>query len=335
MFRILTTAALVAASVAGGATRPAVAADADGAARLSIKAAHNQPASAQIALIRKDGRFSASDKGTLRVRLELEAKVDATNTKIVVSELELKDAGTSEVVRGVGLKADAPAAAAALTDDFSFAVDPSGVIVQNAIAACGAAYPVAAAAGTARTAKTSVTVAWRVTTGRFNFPWVNYDRVAPDKDLQANPDFYGERETSTAELQAPVEIACIEGDGAKIAGQAPVKKIARGEAAKTETAKSDAANKTATATGRSKSDAVKPPTPAPKSSPAPSQTAQLVPAVASSDEATLPAPERPACSGGMIRETSVEAGSFICLCPGNTERVSTAANAYACEKRRR
>jgi hypothetical protein len=42
---------------------------------------------------------------------------------------------------------------------------------------------------------------------------------------------------------------------------------------------------------------------------------------------------QPTCGGGMARQIASGTQDYVCLCPGNTIRVSVGDNAYVCEKR--
>jgi hypothetical protein len=47
--------------------------------------------------------------------------------------------------------------------------------------------------------------------------------------------------------------------------------------------------------------------------------------------ASLPDKSKPQCDGGMVRQIGSGDSGYLCLCPGNTRRVETGANAFACE----
>lgn len=282
---------------------------------------------AHMTLKRQGNRFVPQEGARLKSRLSLAADVSAADPalKIVASELVLKDSGHEGVQTGAGMPAATPLANRIGSEELvDFAFETNGVLAQNASAACSAAFAGGGSKGEVRTTRLIATAVWTVTTGRFNFPWRQYDQVAIAADARDNPDFYGERQTKAVDIALPVELSCIESSDAKIASK-DKPEIRAKTVAKTTPVETDLEHKAAST-----------PAPAPdlasEVSASTSQTAHLVQAVASADEAIAPVPQRPACGGGMIRETSVEAGGYVCLCPGNTQRVSTGANAYSCQK---
>ncbi len=283
---------------------------------------------AHLTLVRKQGRYALDEASKIRLSVNLNADVGqgSTGERIVVTELELKDAGGGAPISGIGLAGPSPASAAKAAGDYEFSLDPTGVLAQNAAAACGSA----STSNSRHLAKMTVTASWRVTTGRFTFSFVNYDRVAPVEGIKDNPDNYGERQTHVKDVAVPLTLSCIDDAPSAVAQSKPAK---------------SAPNKTAEAKVEPSKAKTKPepsnPSPA-EAKPAQritvepdTKTAQLVPASLDDDTSSHAAATAPVCEGGMIRETSVEAGSFICLCPGNTQRITTSANAYSCEKRSR
>lgn len=281
-----------------------------------------------LTLVRKQGRYTLDDTSMIRLNAELAAELaeGSSAERIVASELEIKDAGHGSPVTGAGLSGATPVFRLATTGDYEFRIDGNGVLAQNAAATCGSAN----GQGHHRTANMTVTAVWRVTTGRFTFSWVNYDRVAPPQGIKDNPDYYGDRQTHEKAIAVPLKLECRDDQAEAVVESKP---------ANANTNK-PAATKTRVSEPKAK-DEFKEPTqstdkPAPRITVEPdTETAQLVPAALEDGGASVPAAVRPVCEGGMIRETSADAGSFICLCPGNTSRMSTGANAFACEKRAR
>jgi hypothetical protein len=146
-----------------------------------------------------------------------------------------------------------------------------------------------------------IAVRWQVTTGRFTFKWTDYDRVAPSQEILRNPDFYAGQVTQDKEALVDTAVRCepLEQEIAtSVARPAPERHAALAAA---------------------------PAVPAPISAlPAPEHKT-----------AVLPEDGKPSCDGGMVRQIATGAQSYICLCPGNTARISTGGNGFACEKRLR
>lgn len=281
-----------------------------------------------LTLVRKQGRYTLDDASMIRLNADLAAELDQGSSaeRIVASELEIKDAGHGRPVTGAGLSGTAPVSRLATTGDFEFRIDGNGILAQNAAAACGSAT----GQGQHRPANMTVTVLWRVTTGRFTFSWVNYDRVAPPEGIKDNPDYYGDRQTHEKAIAVPLKLECRDDQAQAVVESKPAKANTNKPAA----AKSRVS--VSKADDEFKEPAQSTDKPAPRITVEPDkQSAQLVPAALEVDGASVVAAVRPVCEGGMIRETSADAGSFICLCPGNTSRMSTGANAFACEKRAR
>lgn len=322
MFRFLTIVAAVATTTSALAaeTRPL-----EASATLA-----NATAPAELTLKRNGAAFVLTEGSRLQFGLAMQARLDdgEPNIKIVGSDVGLKDGGKT----GEAAANDRPSVS--ITSelsgkyDFAYAIDAQGILAQNAAAACSAAFNAGAGEGSERTAQLTATAVWRVTTGRFNFPWTQYDRVAVNEDMRANPDFYGERETVFRDIAVPVTLTCRNDAAPKVALKAapePVKAstVKAAPAPKAESTKAENGQPENTKPGGSEAESSKP------------EGAKILPASLASGDVTadaVPQPQRPQCSGGMIRETSLEAGGYICLCPGNTQRVSTAANAFACQK---
>jgi len=323
MKKLLTLAAVVVATPLSPLSTAIAAED----LRLSARIEAAKPGDAHLTLVRKQGRYALEDASKVRLTVDLAADVGqgSPGERIVASELELKDAGSGAPVSGVGLSGSAPVSAAKAAADYEFRVDPTGILAQNAAAACGSA----ATSGKRVSANVTVQALWRVTTGRFTFSFVNYDRVAPVEGIKDNPDYYGERQTHVKEIAVPLTLDCVVEQAPAVAETKPAK-ASNGNAAEAKTEPSKAKANANAAPAKPQTAAA---TSAPRVTVEPdTAAAQLVPVVDRSEVAQLPAAAKPVCEGGMIRETSADAGSFICLCPGNTQRASTGPNAYACQK---
>lgn len=237
---------------------------------------------------------------TLPLTLTADFAADVTGFKILKSELLLKADGSGPDALRVDTLANAlPVKAIAAAQSHTLTVAAQGPVAQMAMAACnGAAVP--DRAGGARTATLNVAVLWRVTTGRSNFKWTNYDRVAPSDDILNNRDFYSDQETADGETTVTATIVCQPMASAAVAANAPVKPV-----------------KTVALT----------------SSPIESRGPAKPEAVAPLTTAALATSDKPQCDGGMVRQVANADANFVCLCPGNTERVAKGENAFACEKR--
>ena len=246
------------------------------------------------------GRFDRMADAALRMTLNLSAVPLPGNKsfKILASELYLKQAGAaSGTVKAQGGGSKLPAGALRIAETFQFPLERAGAIEQNAVALCGAA-------GRTRTEPSVMTVpvVWRVRTGRFNFKWTDYDRVALTDDIVANEAFYSDLEVTEIEIPVGVTVAC---DTGKLATK-------------------DADDNTLRSSYKPVSEAVHV---------GERETATLapIPVVATNvpqKSAILP----PVCEGGMVRAVGETSGSFACLCPGNTHRVSKGTDIFACVK---
>ncbi len=255
-------------------------------------------AAAHISVTGTQGRYERVTGDRLPVTLQLSAAITAEGAghKILSSELFLKQAGSGNGARAANtLEGTVPVRSLSLSRTFDFAVEANGPVAQNAIAVCN--DRAASERAHAQTLILTVPVLWRVTTGKFNFKWTNYDRVAPSEDIQNNPDFYAERETVEAEAAAHVAVVCQPLGAAIAAKSAPVKTRAA----------------------------------EPKAEPIPGQHLAAAPAAVST--ASFAPSTKPECDGGMIRQVRASPEAYLCLCPGNTGRVETGANAYACERK--
>jgi hypothetical protein len=293
---------------------PATTASAAGSAQVQMSigriAANGSDQPGEISVEGAAGRYDHVETVSLPLPFALAAELsaDAGNLKLVGSELFLKAEGTGKDAHGVAaLPGSVPAKSIGVRQGFTFNIQPQGPVAQNAIAVCNG-LP-AAERGGVRIMAMSVAVVWRVTTGRFNFKWTNYDHVAPSADIQNNRDFYGDQETAETEAIVEVPVLCQPLAGAAVAV-------------------------------------------ATKSTVAPAKPASLVPAVneaAQAPQAALTKPVvatpvttasitekgRPQCDGGMVRQVGAGDSGYLCLCPGNTKRVETGDNAFACDRPKR
>lgn len=297
--------AATALSVSGLAF-PAFAGMSDSAAapRLTLSL-HKTPAAdavrPEITVAGRDGKYDRIETSSLRAALDLSAEpADAGVYKIVRSRLALTtDAALAEPDAIDTLPDAAPSASQAAHGVYNLPVSLDGTVAQRAIALCNAIPAAERNNSTIRRAMT-VTVAWHVTTGSFAFKWTNYDRVAPSDDILRNPDFYADQRTQSADVRVDVDVACTPMSGAAIASKPtagnPVRRVAL-----------------------TSTPIAQPVAPTPVENQKVSQA----------DAGKL------RCDGGMVRQISTAADSFLCLCPGNTSRVETGDNAFACERRTR
>jgi hypothetical protein len=139
--------------------------------------------------------------------LTLSAKMTAegNNRKIVASQLYLEsdDKRAVRVFNGT-----APQSELFLDQTFYFAVDDKGPVAVDAIAACNSQIVEPLLPDHAITISIGVPVVWSVTTGKFDFPWTNYDLVAPSEEFVKNPDFYTDRKTFERQTTARLMISC-------------------------------------------------------------------------------------------------------------------------------
>ena len=244
------------------------------------------------------GRYDriAASGFSLVLRLNGDVGADAAGDKIIASEVFLKTAGANRQALSVNTGKDQiPSRTVAIDQTFDFDVEPQGPVAQNAIAMCNGLSSSERGTGKAVTLSMALPIVWRATTGRFNFKWTNYDRVAPSQDVYNNRDFYADQKTVDAETTVDATIACQPLADAKVAAVAPAQ------------VKSELAPRTT--------------------------QQQTVATPVSLTSEPLAETGKPQCDGGMIREISSGQSNYLCLCPGNTERVETGANAFACEKK--
>ncbi len=267
----------------------------------------------QISVSGRAGRFDRVTAATLQIPLKLNASLGegGSGRKILGSELFLKQSGAAGAAATDAREGTVPGAQLSHDKAFAFAVDPVGPLAQDAIALCNSQ-------GVAARVSMSLPVVWRVTTGRFNFKWVNYDQVGPSDEIVSNPEFYADRETQEITIAASVPVHC---EGSATVSAAPT-----------------AAVKPASERSATVEDAA----PAKKSvdvTPEPVSNAMLVShkAIEAEEIAVKPlsvatSETRMVCEGGMLRSNGAGAGD-VCLCPGNTRRVETGTNAFACERK--
>ena len=255
------------------------------------------------------GRYDRVAGRTLAISEKLQAEVSGDNpgAKIIASELTLKPAGTAkdapiaDVMSGI-----APARRLEADKIFDVAFDPLGTLAQNAISLCNGLSPGARAAPGAHTLSMTVPLVWRVTAGRFNFKWVGYDRVAPSEDMTGNRDFYGERVTEDLETSVLVNVSCAPLAADAAIATAPSRTVAPPVAA----------SKPVNAAPKAEHAATVP------------EAKPVVTRVSTAASESVAA--APSCKGGFVRQTG--GADYMCLCPGNTHRVESGANAFACQK---
>ena len=271
--------------------------------RLDIRAS-DRTGVAQLSVKGTGGRYDRILGDRLPIALIGSAVMDAKGSsyKILSSELYLQPGAGTQARPASALVA--PARNVLLDTTYDLAIDPNGPAAQDAIGLCNRRSEAERNSGRAQSLELPVTVSWRVTTGRFNFQWTNYDRVAPTDEIQNNRDFYADLETAVVETTAHVAVLCEPVVAAVAVNSSPA-------AAKTAAPESKAASV---------------PAPAPASrTPAPL-------AAALTTTASLSAGQVPACNGGMVRQVGGAEQSYLCLCPGNTRRVQSGTNAFVCEK---
>ncbi len=256
------------------------------------------------------GRFDRVAAATLHIPLKLDARLgeDGHGRKIIGSEVFLKQSGVS----AGGPATDArngtvPRAQIALDRSFGFEVDPLGPLAQDAIALCNGN-------GSATSAIMSLPVAWRVTTGRFNFKWVNYDQVGPSDEIVSNPEFYADRETQEIDIAARVPVRCDGAASVAASSPAPVKSAPAVQAAVPVKKAVDVS---------------------------PQRVSNAMPVALNATDAeeivakplsVAASQARMTCDGGMVRSNGT-GSTEVCLCPGNTRRIETGSNAFVCERK--
>ena len=232
---------------------------------------------------------------TLALRLQASIAPDDGNRRIVGSELELTQAGRARGEQAAKTGEIRPGASLELAESFTLELASDGAAARSAIEACNARSSASAPA------TVDLPVVWRVTTGRFNFRWTDYDYLAPTDDIVSNPEFYADRRTTEREIEIAVALECKPLPQPRIAGDSVHKPVAKAAAK---------------------------PAPTVERAGASANSAQTPVTTASADP-SLP----PKCDGGMVRELGEGRDAYLCLCPGNTMRVATGDNAFACERR--
>lgn len=309
--------------------------------QLAISQADTTPeqSAAQIVVQGPAGRYDRIVPAAvvLPLHLTVQFKPEASGFKVLKSELHFKTEGINPGAPAVDTLAGAPPVAA-IDDARSHAltVSAQGPVAQNAVAACNG---LATGEPTgARMLAMSLPVVWRVTTGKSTFKWTNYDHVAPSDEMINNRDFYGEHDV--AEIEAPLNatVVCQPLEGAKVAAAAAPQKAGAvtPEPAVSPVSLPVSSPEPLPLTAKLNSDRNTETKVKPNAGAAQLTTAALPvlkPAVTPVSLAKpVSAPVRPQCDGGMVREVSTSDAGYVCLCPGNTERIATGSNAFACEK---
>lgn len=266
------------------------------------KSATPDAARSELMVAGRDGKYDRIEPTAVRATVDLSAQsTDAGAFKIVGSRLSLTTGNSTSEPDGIDTMSKAvPSASYAARSVHNLPVPLDGSVALSAIALCNALPAAERTTGAAVRRTMPVTIDWRVTTGTFAFKWTNYDRVAPSDDILRNPDFYADQETQSAETTIDVDVVCAplpsSAIAAKPAAENPVRRVA------------------------------------------------LTSAPIAQPEAQKPIQEhdvsqadfgKPRCDGGMVRQISTAADGYLCLCPGNTVRVDTGDNAFACERRTR
>lgn len=249
------------------------------------------------------GRYDRVDTSSLTVALRLQASIKPEDGKrrFVSSELELAPLGAARGELAAVTGEGRPATSLDIAREFTLGLAADGAAARSAIEACNAISTVAAPT------TIEVPVVWRVTTGRFNFRWTDYDYLAPTDDIVSDPDYYADRQTSERELKIAVALECKPLGAPRVAKQAAPKSDVK------------AAARPARTLATAPVQAAKP------------KSDSTAPIATASIEASVP----PKCDGGMVRELGEGRDAYLCLCPGNTVRVATGDNAFACERRAR
>lgn len=270
-----------------------------------------------------NGKPDRLTEKALTASLALEAAVgdESMAYKILSSELFLKPEGMSGAARDDDTSAQhTPAARVTRVAPVSFALDAQGPVAQNAFAAC------ATRTSSRASVNMNIPVVWRVTTGRFDFRWMQANLEGSSDRMLDDPAYYSDQATQDLETAISVEVKC---DGVTTAVAAAPQRPA-------------AANKTAAASPRAETSGV-----VQVSNAEPAHSATTAPAVPSAKPAAAAEPASTAraaprgerepakfvCDGGMVRRPGTDAAESVCLCPGNTMRVSRGVNDHACVRR--
>lgn len=279
-------------------------------ARLQLSLVAQAPSRPEIVVEGAAGRYDrvASSDVTIPLALAAAFNADAGNFSMLASELFLKAEGAGNGTRNVETLGSAhPVKSISEQRVLSVPISAQGPVAQYAISACNGVAPSERLAGRASRMTMSLPLIWRVTTGRFNFKWTNYDRVAPSAEIINNRDFYAERETSEAEATVDATVVCAPLSSAKVVAAAngsPAKHMVFKPAPVAEKVFQDP----------------------PKQKTAVASSATTVAVIDTG---------KPRCDGGMVRQVSLPEVSYICLCPGNTQRVATGEDAFTCARRSR
>jgi len=267
-----------------------------------------------LAVAASHGPFDTLAQSYLDVALALRAgPAIEGGTKILASELRLKGEPQTRLIANDAVPITP---SLSLTRSFRFPLNSQGTVAQSTYALC-AGPAKSSGRGTLNTA-----VIWRVSTGRFNYRYVQANLAADAASaaaLLANPDFYGDVETQEIEIPVSIDVTC---KGAAIASPDAPGKTPPFQP-------SQASEPRAAAEAK----------PALGSSPPKHRITYANDAAARADEqvsdpvrlSSANHAELPRCEGGMLRASGP--ADYLCLCPGNTRRVATGPQAFACEKR--
>lgn len=281
---------------------------------MSEIAADNGGAESGLSVSGAGGRYDRIAAPAVPVMLALSGRPapNAANVKILKSELLLKTEGSSAVLDTMA--GTAPVEAIDARQAYNFAISAMGPVAQAAIAACNGLAS-AGRSSAARTVDVNLAVTWRVTSGRFNFKWTNYDRVAPSDEIINNRDFYSDQRTTLVDATVTAPVVCQPLTDAPAVAKAASQPVVQA---------AYVAPEVVAAPVVTKSPAAKPVEAAAVTTASPVTTASI-------DGGN----GKPQCDGGMVRQLSSGTNNYLCLCPGNTERIATGENAFACEKRSR
>lgn len=271
--------------------------------------AENQTTSAlaNTSLVNVSANADLTDARQFRVKLSLSAALanQTEKRKIVSSSLVVQTkAGSAEAATVAAFDGNAPVEKLAFDKEIALPLDAKGPVARAAMDACRS-RPLQKP-GVQSPVSLDVAVVWRVTTGKFQFRWTDYDLVAPSNELELDRNFYGERRTVEREIPAKVLVVC---------GKLPTQAVAN---ASKQTAKLPEKPVLAMAP--------KPAGPAGKLSGA-APKADLETKVASA------ADSKPVCNGGMVRQLDASPGAHVCICPGNTVRTENGIADFTCVRK--
>ncbi|MEZ5898074.1 MAG: hypothetical protein R3D51_01140 [Hyphomicrobiaceae bacterium] len=252
-----------------------------------------------------NGKLSVREN-ELSLSLALAAKADpARGLRLVASQLYLKQAGRE--AGATRLLADLTGARTfAHKADVAFALDPIGPLARNAVALCsGTVLPDLSATASVHL-DMSVPVVWRVNAGHLDFAALAMSGITATDEVLASPSYYTNADSAEREVVARVEIRCENHGGSAAVASSTAK---RGD--------------TTGASGKASAQGVKVEKVAIRSD----ESVNPEPRHSSADPASM------VCEGGMVRALSGDTAGQACLCPGNTVRRPTGANAFVCQRR--